>query len=709
MIYNFVIKENTLENDDICLTGMPQPYVVEQNNCFDIYVGIVSKGLNKVDVSISGDTPSACTIERLTNTANTDNLYALHLKFEYFDYGQGDEIAKNYEVSISARTEIDELTKNAHFTIIQSGCPKYCFVTWNSYDGETSYFEEPYFIGETPSYTGETPEIVCDEGYICTFSGWTTEPNCGGTFYGTEETLPPVSANTDYYACFTRTIQSYTVTFLNYDGTQLASSSYTYNSELVYDGETPTKPDDTRYTYNFAGWSDDTGTTYQAGGVLPNVTRNVTYTALFVEIEKEVTYYTIKWVDGNGDTLYSTSAKEGENPPAYEEGIFGPPTKRDDDLYSYTFNGTWTPDISLPVTGDTTYTALFNPGPLMLRFNVIDGTYRNKINGAAVMIDGTQIDENENESFSFVTVKPTANTFTVIASASGYSTSEKEYTYNELKEKAVLLERLLGEGEFIITLQWDAPHITGAPTEENDPYYHKRDMDSHLVILNDSGLTQGHLHFNCPTDSGYHPTITVNGETYTLDYDDINGLHDSEEHITGNLISGQNLTYRFFVYDYSHRKMVEKETNVYELQIHPTMCDWNTRVYLNLPGSGGRNDTYEFKVRDNEECSGFTESDETLCNDTNYIYNKKVWMVFDIKENSPGDWVVTSHMPKYYRYHNGNLTVESPGTYQFTYFGKDYNNQGQGYQTMTCDSYTNDDNFIWFYDDNYSMNSNWVE
>ena len=75
---------------------------------------------------------------------------------------------------------------------------------------------------------------------------------------------------------------NYTVSFLDDNGGELLSAEYgngTPGSEIVKP-ETPAKADDEQYTYTFAGWSDGVSV-YAPDDVLPDVTGEATYTAVF--------------------------------------------------------------------------------------------------------------------------------------------------------------------------------------------------------------------------------------------------------------------------------------------------------------------------------------------------------------------------------------------------------------------------------------------
>lgn len=70
----------------------------------------------------------------------------------------------------------------------------------------------------------------------------------------------------------------YTIHFVNWDGTELQSSSVKEGETPVYNGATPTRPDSEQYTYTFAGWSP----------TIVAVTEDATYTAQYDSIDKTV-------------------------------------------------------------------------------------------------------------------------------------------------------------------------------------------------------------------------------------------------------------------------------------------------------------------------------------------------------------------------------------------------------------------------------------
>lgn len=137
-------------------------------------------------------------------------------------------------------------------------------VRWLDYDG-TELASENYTEGETPVYPNSNPETYYDDTYRYTFTGWSPA-------------ISAVTGNTDYTAVYSsEPLSFYTVTWNNYDGTELDHRDYPEGKVPKYYGELPYKPDDGDYRYVFSGWTP-------ALEVI--VDHNVTYTATFTRVEK---------------------------------------------------------------------------------------------------------------------------------------------------------------------------------------------------------------------------------------------------------------------------------------------------------------------------------------------------------------------------------------------------------------------------------------
>ena len=129
-----------------------------------------------------------------------------------------------------------------------------------------------------------------------------------------------------------------TITFLNYDGTELQSTNVRYGALPTYNGATPTKSATVQYTYTFAGWTPE----------LVPVDGNAIYTATF---DSTLNKYSITWKNDDGAIIDQTEVAYGEIPTHAE------PTKQATAQYTYTFAG-WTPEV-VAVTGNATYTATY--------------------------------------------------------------------------------------------------------------------------------------------------------------------------------------------------------------------------------------------------------------------------------------------------------------------------------------------------------------
>ncbi|HWP80993.1 MAG TPA: Ig-like domain-containing protein, partial [Candidatus Acidoferrum sp.] len=119
---------------------------------------------------------------------------------------------------------------------------------------------------------------------------------------------------------------------------------YLYNATPSYKGEPPVKPATAEFTYTFSGWAPE----------LAAVTGPATYTAQF---SSSTNAYTVTWVDGNGEEIYTEQVPYGET-PEYDFG-HGTPGKDSTAQYHYTFSG-WLPPVG-EIGGEVTYVAQFTP------------------------------------------------------------------------------------------------------------------------------------------------------------------------------------------------------------------------------------------------------------------------------------------------------------------------------------------------------------
>lgn len=131
-------------------------------------------------------------------------------------------------------------------------------------------------------------------------------------------------------------INKYTVTWIDYDGSNLRVDTD------VIEGTTPSYGEDpTRDGYEFIGW-DPTPSPIHS---------DVTYTAQYVP---EGAKYTITWKDYDGTLLWTSENVKVNTLPTYE-GVS--PRRNEDESAYYIFTG-WD-KVVVPATEDTTYTATY--------------------------------------------------------------------------------------------------------------------------------------------------------------------------------------------------------------------------------------------------------------------------------------------------------------------------------------------------------------
>ena len=281
------------------------------------------------------------------------------------------------------------VTSFEHYYYMYSCDP--CIIRFVNYDG-TELESKTMDKGQLPSYSGATPVREGDAEYSYTFAGWTPEivkVACSATYtatftpvknqytitwlnddesqidqttveYGIMPThadatktntaeftytftgwtpgLGVVTGEATYKATFNATKNSYTIKFLNYDGTELQSGEVEYGVKPTYDGATPTKPADDEFHYAFVGWDKE----------IVEVVGEEVYTATFDHTTNE---YTISWFNDDNTIIDQTIVAYGVV-PTHED-----PTKENTAEWTYTFNG-WDHD-PIAVTGNASYTATY--------------------------------------------------------------------------------------------------------------------------------------------------------------------------------------------------------------------------------------------------------------------------------------------------------------------------------------------------------------
>lgn len=142
--------------------------------------------------------------------------------------------------------------------------------------GNTVYYYNVEFYNESvkvktqrvQSGSSANAPTVSKDGnaqYCYSFAAWLDENDV-------EADLTHVTSNMTVYASYTQTLNSYTVTWKNYDDSELYTETVNYGEMPEYVG-TPEKTSTTLYKYTFVGWTP----------AVSSVSGDITYTATYTE------------------------------------------------------------------------------------------------------------------------------------------------------------------------------------------------------------------------------------------------------------------------------------------------------------------------------------------------------------------------------------------------------------------------------------------
>ncbi len=143
--------------------------------------------------------------------------------------------------------------------------------------------------------------------YTYTFVNWTVDETVGN------DTI--ITAN------FSRSVNSYTVTWKNGDTILETDENVLYGATPVYNGTQPTKESDNENIYTFSGWTS----------AISSVTGDITYVAQFVKVGNN---HTVTFYDEDGSTVLAVVVVEN-GATAYYPHVM--PTKDSTASVTYTF------------------------------------------------------------------------------------------------------------------------------------------------------------------------------------------------------------------------------------------------------------------------------------------------------------------------------------------------------------------------------------
>lgn len=228
-------------------------------------------------------------------------------------------------------------------TWTKGGCVTYYTITWKSEDGNSTLETDADVAeGSATSFDGTTPSKATTAQYTYTFDGWATEAN-GAKVYEINGT-PDVEGDVTYYAHFSPTLRSYTLTWVT-DGDALTGD---YTSGTVENGASIIAPNTpTKTGYTFAGWHNGTGI------VTPSTmpAAKTTYTATWTINQYTLTVLSadeaMGTVTGGGTYDYNTAHTITATPKTGFKFV----KWNDDDTNA---------SREVTVTADVTYTATFD-------------------------------------------------------------------------------------------------------------------------------------------------------------------------------------------------------------------------------------------------------------------------------------------------------------------------------------------------------------
>ena len=148
---------------------------------------------------------------------------------------------ERYDYSFKGWTpEIAEVTGDIRYTAVYESKLREYNITFVDEDGKTVLFEGRFPYGSMPVYGGEIPTKEGDAQYSYHFLGWEPE-------------LTQVSGEATYTAAYEATVNSYTVTWKDEDGTVFETDTQVpYGTKPTYDSAEPT-----RVGYRFGGWDPE--------------------------------------------------------------------------------------------------------------------------------------------------------------------------------------------------------------------------------------------------------------------------------------------------------------------------------------------------------------------------------------------------------------------------------------------------------------------
>ena len=215
---------------------------------------------------------------------------------------------------------------DAEYTAQYSLTPKTYTIVFKDYDG--AVLQRSDVNGGTMPSAPAAPSRESTAQYNYAFTGWSPA-------------VVAATADAEYIAQYSSTVRTYTIRFLNYDGTVLETdASVAYGATPSYDGATPSRAAEGYTGYVFDYWYPS----------MTPVTGNRDYKATYRTVTAT---YTIVFKDYDGTVLQSTVVTGGDMPETPAS-----PSRENTAQYEYAFTG-WSPSVGV-AAADAEYTAQYS-------------------------------------------------------------------------------------------------------------------------------------------------------------------------------------------------------------------------------------------------------------------------------------------------------------------------------------------------------------
>ena len=272
--------------------AMPQFEGVEPTKAADAQYTYTFKGWNKDYTEVKGNQTYVAVYDKAVNKYT--------VKWVNWD---GSEVRTDTEVPYGTKLEVpadptraadaqytytfkgwdkplEKVTKDVTYTAVYDKAVNKYTVKWVNWDGSEvrTDTEVPY---GTELEAPEDPTRAADAQYTYTFKSWTPE-------------VKAVTGNAVYTAVYEKTVNKYTVTWKNDDGSVLRTDKNVEYGKMPSYGANPTKAADAQYTYTFKDWTPEVKT----------VTGDATYQATYT---KEANTYTLTYDLDGGEWTEATN------------------------------------------------------------------------------------------------------------------------------------------------------------------------------------------------------------------------------------------------------------------------------------------------------------------------------------------------------------------------------------------------------------------